>query len=304
MRSRNSAAPLRTPERNRQVRLPLGNVMRQQINQQIRDASDKLRGLRKRSYVPVHAQGALPRQILERGNVIRIREETERRDTRSPVGRQHAVAIPGSSKAESGSRFPCAAHGTSRRDRLLQLMHVELAGVDARIGQPSNRVSIRSRSRLMFSATLLSPPSSGCGRRAGLTSNLRRIAASSASRKISRTGTGVASASCTSTETRSSADPSRIVHNNRSLANKASRTFRPGSRELRNQIDGEIVDRVITPGLRASLQEQCPCPSQLSPVMITNSVCAGVSEGGSASFAAIGSPRRIPGDNAESSTNS
>src|SRR5260221_13174266 len=72
-RDENAAVmPSRAAERNREIALALGDVMRDQVNQEVRDTLDELLGLRKRTDVARHA-GMLAAVILERRNVIRIR---------------------------------------------------------------------------------------------------------------------------------------------------------------------------------------------------------------------------------------
>src|SRR5580658_11200420 len=66
-------------ERDGEIALAFANVVRDQVNQQLRDAIDKLAGLRKRPDIAHHA-GIPARQILELRNVVGIRQEADVED--------------------------------------------------------------------------------------------------------------------------------------------------------------------------------------------------------------------------------
>src|SRR5258708_36426315 len=113
-------------KRDRQIALPLTNIMRDQINQQLRDTFDELLGLGKGTYVSRHA-GMPSRQLLKLWNIVRVRQEANVEDK---IGvRRHAVAI-----AETRNINPnlglIALAPEVRSDQIAQLMHVELRRVD------------------------------------------------------------------------------------------------------------------------------------------------------------------------------
>src|SRR5262249_21659512 len=64
----------RATERDRKITLPLFDIVRQEIDEQIRDAFDEFPSLRKRPDVARHARVAA-RKLLERGYVVRIRKK-------------------------------------------------------------------------------------------------------------------------------------------------------------------------------------------------------------------------------------
>src|ERR1700722_19445535 len=66
-----SMVAARAPERNGEITFALRDVMRQQIDQQVRDARDELRRLWKRPDVARHAR-ILAGEMFERRNVIRV----------------------------------------------------------------------------------------------------------------------------------------------------------------------------------------------------------------------------------------
>src|SRR5260370_31051228 len=122
------------PERYREIAFSFGDIVRQKIDQQIRDARDELQRLRKRPDVARDA-GMFTGEMLESRNIIRIRKKAYI-EHQIAIGR-HAVAV---SEA-------IHVHQDSRR-RLLpskklmygfaQLMHVELGGVENGVGHRAN----------------------------------------------------------------------------------------------------------------------------------------------------------------------
>src|SRR5580692_6682018 len=66
-------------ERNGEIAFPLADIMRQQIDQQVGDARNKFRGLRKGPDITRHAR-MLAGEMFERRNVIRVRKEANVED--------------------------------------------------------------------------------------------------------------------------------------------------------------------------------------------------------------------------------
>src|SRR5579884_2353923 len=93
--------PSGAAEADRQVAFALFRVVRNQVNQQIGNAADKLASLRKRADIASHL-GIAPCQVFEGGNVIRVGQKT---DVENQIAvRRHSMAV-----AEAIDRYQHAA---------------------------------------------------------------------------------------------------------------------------------------------------------------------------------------------------
>src|SRR5689334_25067067 len=81
----------RAAESDRQVTLALADVVRQQVDKQIRNAVDELTRLRERPDVSRHSRMP-PCQLLEFRNVVGIRQETDVED--QIAIRRQSVPVP------------------------------------------------------------------------------------------------------------------------------------------------------------------------------------------------------------------
>src|ERR1700682_4368397 len=127
--------PPRAPKPNSQIALALSNIVRDQINQQIRKSRDKLLRLRKGPYIPCHA-GMPPRQLLELRNVVGVRQKAH---IEHKVGvRGHAMAIAETCNVYSDPRLIAVAAEVGG-DQIAQLVYVELRRVDHGIRQSADR---------------------------------------------------------------------------------------------------------------------------------------------------------------------
>src|SRR6185437_1063042 len=62
-------------ERNREIALPFAYIVRQQINQKLRNPVNELPGLREGAYVTRHSR-VPPRQLFKFRNVVRVRQKS------------------------------------------------------------------------------------------------------------------------------------------------------------------------------------------------------------------------------------
>src|ERR1035441_4210407 len=130
----------RTAEGDRQVTFSFANVVRQQVDQQVRDAGHKLRRLRKRTDVLCHA-GVLPVQVLESWNVVGIRQKP---DVKHQVAvRRHAVAKPEAGDVDLNGRL-IALPAEAFTDKIAQLVDGEPGGIDDQVRHGANRRQLRA----------------------------------------------------------------------------------------------------------------------------------------------------------------
>src|SRR5689334_15855515 len=118
-------------ERYRQIALAFGDIVRQQVDQQFRNALDKFSGLRKRSNVARHAR-MLAAIVLERRDVVRIGEEPHV-EHQVALGR-HPMAVAETGYLHQDIRRPFLP---SERpvNSFPQLVHIEFGGVDNGVRQ-------------------------------------------------------------------------------------------------------------------------------------------------------------------------
>src|SRR6185312_16080818 len=131
-----AVVPPGAAERYRQVALALRDIVRQQIDQQLRDTLDELGGLRERTNVAGHAR-MLAAKVLEGRNVVGIGQKPHV---------EHQVALGGHSVAVAEAGY---LHQDIRRSLLpsespvngfAQLMHIEFRGVDDGVRQLADRL--------------------------------------------------------------------------------------------------------------------------------------------------------------------
>src|SRR5450755_2251765 len=128
--------PARAAKRNGQVAFTLGNIVRDQVIQQVRNALDEFLRLRKRADVASHAR-MLAGKILERGNVVRIGKEPNVEYQVAVRGYTVAVAEAVDLHQDSRLMF-MVAEGVV--DGFPKFMYVEFRGVDDRVRQAANRL--------------------------------------------------------------------------------------------------------------------------------------------------------------------
>src|SRR5437764_4627365 len=83
--------PSGTPKCNSQVSFTFGDIVRQEVDQQIGNTGNELAGLWKRPDIPRHS-GVLAGEVLEAGDVVRVGQKSYVED-QIAVGR-HTIAEP------------------------------------------------------------------------------------------------------------------------------------------------------------------------------------------------------------------
>ena len=114
-----------------QIALAFADVVRQQIDQQLRDAVDEFDGLRKRPDVARHA-GVAAGQLLELRNVVRVGQKADVEDQVAIGG--HAVTVAEAGHVDHDLRFFALAHELLA-DEIAQLVNRELRGIDGQVRQ-------------------------------------------------------------------------------------------------------------------------------------------------------------------------
>src|SRR5215469_7192733 len=226
----------RAAEADSEIALAFVNVVRQKVIQQIRDAGDELAGLRERP--DVFRDGRiLPRQLFEFRDVIRVRKEPH-------VEHQVAVGWESVPEAETrdvneDARFVFVARELLP-DEMPQIVNVELGSVDNQIGQRPNG---REHSTFLFNAVTDLFLTSAEGMRAP---RLAEAAANGFIRGLEEDQSRVdiladpAKSGRKLRQTRAFAD----IDNQRRASRRRGIADQFG--ELRNQVDGKIIDSVIT----------------------------------------------------------
>src|SRR5713226_661345 len=123
--------PAGAAEGDGQVTLALTDIVRQQIDQQRRDAVDEFDSLRKGPDISSHA-GVAAGEFLELGNVIGVRQEADV-EYQVAVGR-HAMTVAKAGHVDHDLRFLALANELLA-DEIAQLMHRELRGIDVQLRQ-------------------------------------------------------------------------------------------------------------------------------------------------------------------------
>ena len=125
----------RAAERDGEIALTFADVVRKQIDQELRDAVDTLQRLGKAADVARHPRVAAA-QLLKLRDVIRIGQETHVKD--QVAVERNAVAVAETDDLHHDPGLLAVA-AEFFRDQLAQLVDVELGGVDGMAGHVANR---------------------------------------------------------------------------------------------------------------------------------------------------------------------